>query len=407
MTDLTPNEKTFSKPFFEIPITLPNQSIETIKTNWNLLDKASDSYAKLLQEYDISELLKTILTDLGKDKQVHVFPKPGNLDLKDKEVGFHEFIVLLEHMKKNKRLFKKPEAIERLKKVAQPIVQYILSGKHSKSDFKFSGWKSSIRSKKPLYTGILSIDLPQYKDIDQYVCGGTQHYIAFGFNVQSNTLYIFDSASKDSIKENTEVYYLLRFIFEELLKKPITVQSVTFSSILQPGAGDKSEEDEFSYNNQNVFCHTWSLWFLTMFGCFYDLNHPTESMDFIMSLSHRDALLNLGMIKNYALWILPYIQEEPKDVSKQFPIRAYERAKEKNDSKRLHEILEHYLLLQEPLKGLDYIYSYKNKHYISLEDLKKKRKLKMNIFLVSNLETITIENYKLALHSPKKKKYNP
>lgn len=381
---LTKLEITFSRPM-EIPVQLPEGFQGSTPVTWNMIDESSHRYAKLLQEYDIAEVLKTILETFHKTKEILVLPKPGNLDLDDTYVNFHDFIAQLEKMKQKKRMFKKEKDLQTLRQLAQPTLDYLMTGKHSNKDKVFSGWKSSLmRTKKPLIYGILSVDIPTPKE-DRYVCGGTQHYISFVFNIPLKTVYLFDSASKHPDKEHSEAYYVLKFFFESMYKEPIHVQGMSFSSILQPGAGEKTEEDEHSYHNQNVFCHTWSLWFLSVFTLFYKLENPEESIKTLSKLSHRDSLLNLAMIKRFAKWMLTFIQEEIPPKPSKFGKRGYEKAINENNQKRLHELAFIYLDYHEPLVGLDYIYSYKNKKFISVQELFKKKKVKLDIFALQQI----------------------
>jgi hypothetical protein len=232
---------------------------------------------------------------------------------------------------------------------------YLLSGKHSKQTKVFPGWKRGLGAKKPMIVGTLSIDLPEETAMG-YTCNGTQHYVSFVYLKQSHKLILFDSASKNPIRDKNEINYILYYTFD----KP-EMKCIPFKHILQPGAGDRSEEDPHSYNNQNVFCHTWSIWFLVMFFIHYDPKTPEHSIRAIADLAHGSERLNLRMIKGFAMEMLPYIYEppSPEKVAKKFPIRAYERAVMKNDKKRLNEILEDYIKVSEPMTGLGYIYDYK------------------------------------------------
>ena len=375
---LTKLESTFSRAM-EIPVSLPEGFQGSTPLTWNMIDESSHRYAKLLQEYDIAEVLKTLVDTFHKSKDIVVLSKPGNLDLDDAFLNFHGFIAQLEKMKQNKRLFKKETEVQALRTLAQPTLDYLMTGKHSQKDKVFSGWKASLlRTKKPLVYGILSVDIPMLKE-DRYICGGTQHYISFAVDLPLKKVYLFDSASKQPIKEHSEVYYLLKFFFESLVKESMTIQGMSFSSVLQPGAGEKTEEDERSYHNQNVFCHTWSLWFLSVFTMMYKREAAEESIQAITKLSHRDSLLNLAMIKRFAKWILTFIGEEIPPKPSKFGKRGYEKAMNEGNQKRLQELAFIYLDYHEPLVGLDYIYSYKNKQFISVAELFKKKKVKLDI----------------------------
>jgi len=401
---LTVIEKKYSKPDLLIPVSITEEINESAPVSFNIIDKASSYYSKFLHEYDISEIIKSLAQRFGKNKQYCVLSKAGNLDLNDPLVGFHDFIVLLEQYKQTQKNGALIEDHLRIK--ATPIINYLLNGAHTNKEKVFPGWKRTFAtSKKGLFSGILSIDLPSYVDVNKYICGGSQHYIAFTFDKQNQTLYLFDSATKNLVKEDSEVFYILKFAFEALMKGKTTttiqVYPMIFQHILQPGAGDKHEEDEYSYNNQNVFCHTWSLWFLTLFICFYNPGHPEEGLQFISSLSHSSSLLNLAMIKRFALWLFNILNEEPIDTRKHFAVRAYQRAVEFKDIKRKNEVVSLYIEKTYPWVGLQYIYNYKNKEFISVEALCIDNKLKMDIHILDDLPTLRISDY-LEIHAMKK-----
>ena len=405
-------EKQLSKPTLTYPISTPLDTAEEVNITWDIIDKSTENYAKLLQEYDIAEIVKSFLQRYGKSKQFAMLPKPGNLDLSDKVLNFNGFYTLLEDTKQKypKHDLSKASQEEHraLEDAAEPILNYFLTGKHPTATKQFLGWKQAFsrNSKTKNILGIISIDLPMAyhtpkHNTRKYKCSGTQHYVAFAYDPRVNKLYIFDSASKDPNADHSEVVYLLTYTFQRLSKStPPEVEGLVFRNVLQPGAGDKKEEDERSYNNQNVFCHTWSLWFTLVFMCFYECDaHQIclPALRFIRSLSHRNNLFNLAMIKRFAGWITMFLEEEDSTndaaASKKFAVRAYHRAKEVQDDKRLQEVLSMYALAKDPYFGLFYIYNATNKQYISVDRLYLRRKVKMDIDILDTLEDLDIQNY--------------
>jgi len=384
---------------------------EEVHVSWPIIDKSTENYAKLLQDYDIAQIVNSFLRRYGKSKQFAVLPKPGNLDLSDKAVDFNGFYTLLEKTKRKyaKHDLSKASAEEHaaLEEAAGPIVDYFLTGKHPTADKQFQGWKAAygraISARKNIL-GIISIDLPlEYymrgSESPKYKCAGTQHYVGFAYDPRVNKLYIFDSASKNPNADHSEIVYLLKYSFEKLSKAGVpTVEGLVFRNVLQPGAGDKKEEDERSYNNQNVFCHTWSLWFTLVFMSFYECDSHkicVPALKFIRSLSHRNGLLNLAMIKRFAGWMTVFLrdEEESDDASKKFAVRAYNRAKEGGDVKRLQEVLGMYALAKDPYVGLNYVYCAGTGSYISVERLCLRRKVKMDVDILDSLDHLDINKY--------------
>lgn len=416
-------EERCSKPLITFPITTPVATTEEVQLTWDIIDKSTDNYAKLIQEYDISEIVKSFIHRYGKNKKFATLPRPGNIDLSDKTLGFNSFYSLLESMKSKD--LSSSDLAQQLEEAAQPITDYLLSGKHPSASKQFSGWQSTFsrnKSVKKTLVGIISIDLPTpyYTPKNatlKYKCSGTQHYVAFAYDPLINKLYIFDSASKNPNKDQSEIIHILKFAFESLTKtkSALQIEGLVFRNILQPGAGDKKEEDERSYNNQNVFCHTWSLWFIMVFINFYECDKSKicdPALKFIQSLSHRSNMYNLVMIKRFAGWLSVFLEDppEPQQYEKKFAIKAYNRAIENNDYKRLQEVLAIYSLAKDPYVGLNYIFNANLKQYISIEYVCRLRKIKMEIDILDTLETINMNEYiekSQQIRCPQEKILNP
>lgn len=79
------------------------------------------------------------------------------------------------------------------------------------------------------------------------------HYVSYVY--AKGVLHYFDSAIDEDYKE-TETY---RILVEALTPQAIIVNKKTFET-----EGGVSESP-YSYIAQNIFCHTWSLWFLYVF----------------------------------------------------------------------------------------------------------------------------------------------
>jgi hypothetical protein len=217
-----------------------------------------------------------------------------------------------------------------------------------------------------MIAGTISIDLPEPSSDHRYTCSGTQHYIAFVYIKAQSQLYLFDSASKNPIRDHNEINDILYYTLGEP-----TLSYIPFPYVLQPGAGDRSTENPRSYNNQNVFCHTWTLWFLTHFFLHYNPATPEASEAQLAQLAHSSERQNLAMIKRFAIDLLPFIYEPPSPsrIAAKFPIRAYKKAVERNDLMRLHSILTNYIKYAEPMTGLGYIYDAKHRKVIPIMEV--------------------------------------
>lgn len=396
-------ERTMSKAKMLEDIEVP-AGMEKVEITWDVIDSSTNNYTKLLQEYDIAEIVKSFGQRYTKSKAFHILPKPGNLDLSDTEVGFKEFYAELDMIKTEMPPRKTFVPTLGMRAKCDPITKYLLTGKHIREDKAFAGWKNAMaqakKAKKEVVIGIISVDIPNVhpdtKGTLQYKCSGTQHYVSFAYDMKLRRLYQFDSASKNPHADMTEVYFILNLVFEELLgSTDFTVDVLKYRNILQPGAGDKKEEDERSYNNQNVFCHTWSMWFCLVFIVFYKSSKHVDAMKFLRSLSHRNPVLNLAMIKRFAGWLTTFLKEEEEVNSNKsrFPVRVYDSAKEKNDVAKLQSILAQHALRKNPYMGLNYLWNYKTRSIIKVERLCLRRKVKMDVDLLDTIEKLDINAY--------------
>ena len=387
-------ESSIEKQFSKLKLLEKVHEDIEIDVSWDLIDESSSRYAKSLQEYDISEIVKTFISRFSKSKSFHALPKPGNFDIKDPSLNFVSFLTYLEDLKSQNNGIKNSTQEEKdaLRTKCDNIVNYLIKGKHSDIEKAFGGWEASIKNakkaKKTVLLGIVSVDIPVIKKTGKYDCSGTQHYVAFAYDLKINELFLFDSASNDPLPDETELSLMLKYTFESLTGGDVKIISMRYRNVLQPGAGDKKEEDERSYNNQNVFCHTWSLWFCLVFISFYNTPLHDEAIKFLKKLSHRNPLLNLAMIKRFAGWVSLFISEEQDKI--EFPSTAYERAR---TDARKHEVLRKYILEKNPYIGLNYIYNFKTKRFIKVESLCFKRKVKMDIDILDQMKKININDF--------------
>lgn len=142
-------------------------------------------------------------------------------------------------------------------------------------DYEFkSGRKYSDEPMKFTEYGIPTINLQDDDDLKKYlvpefkkflpknksVCGligvpmpdGGDHYVSYIFDKKDKILYYFDSAIDKDYKE-VETFKILTYTFEP---NKVVKNSKTFETA---GGADDSK---YSYISQNIFCHSWSLWFL-------------------------------------------------------------------------------------------------------------------------------------------------
>tara|TARA_B100001769_G_C22112312_1_gene602142 strand:- start:5916 stop:6779 length:864 start_codon:yes stop_codon:yes gene_type:complete len=104
---------------------------------------------------------------------------------------------------------------------------------------------------KQYLCGMIGVPIPN--EDDPYA--EQDHYIAYIYDKNNKILNYFDSAINNSYKQ-TESYKIL---VHTLNPRVIVVNKSTFET--QGGISDS----EYNYIAQNIFCHTWCLWFIYQF----------------------------------------------------------------------------------------------------------------------------------------------
>ena len=437
------------------------KEIHSIVIDFDILDKSTHNYTKLLQEYDLSLLIGGFRemykknTGPSSKKPVAILDTPGNLDLKDQHTGFGEYLEAFFNIKKRSKKNDAKALTKEIREAANSTIEYLLTGAHPKNEKKFKGLvgsakamvakalptatsgekpfrrgtrEKSAKTKKPLqlvipttFIGILSLDIvfPNSKTNKPRGCG-TQHYIAYVFDAKTGELFLFDSATNcKNFMCKTEIYYLLLLTFEEFInrvhvkemgKKPsISIHPLNFKHILQPGAGDSKNDAIDAYPNQNVFCHTWSLWFTHQFIRRYagvkpedDSSITSTSMtqgnvvkdpelsadpgvrEVILSIqadekyNNRSLSKNLSIVKSFGAWILenfigPTSSEQAANLLKlnKMKIKKVRKsrifAEETEDDSKLSEPAVKSLFMKRyPFIGMKYVWDPKRKVSIQI-----------------------------------------
>lgn len=401
-------EKAFSKYHYENAV-FQDVGEQRVPITWEIVDEATFRYAELLKDFDFGEIIKSMISRYDRKNVIQVLPMAGNIDYSDQSLKFDSFYTLLESSREflTKKAFASDANMKELKRACAPVIQYIISGKHDNKEKAFSGYKKTldfaVSKKRKALIGVLSVDIPEQVSSSKngqvrYRPSGTQHYVSYMYEVPTKSLFIFDSASKNACKDMSEIYFILKFVFEELVGVSVSVKAVEFPFILQPGAGDRKTENERSYNNQNVFCHTWSLWFGTLLCMFYDGKRRMEDggfLKFFTSCAHKDTLLNLCMIKRFAYWLVDFLAEEADSkIMPTIPIRAFEKAQRDGDKERMKAILSTAYAHAFLYEGLKYAWNYKTNMPISVEDLCVAKEIKFDIkYADAEIDEYTLEAF--------------
>jgi len=139
---------------------------------------------------------------------------------------------------------------EDLDEISYPIKEIDLDNDDHISQYAVTTYKKYL-PKSGNCCGLIGVPIPSEEDPDAV----QDHYVSYVYESETETLNYFDSAL-DKDWKTTETYKILSQSFEP---KKVVKNSKTFEE-----AGGASE-DPFNYIAQNIFCHTWSLWFLYQF----------------------------------------------------------------------------------------------------------------------------------------------
>ncbi len=140
---------------------------------------------------------------------------------------------------------------EDLKNMAYPIDKIDFNNTQDLVNYLVPTYKKIIGSRRKNLCGLIGVPILDINDPDAEPLG--DHYVAYAFD--GETLYYFDSAI-DGDYTTTETFQILALTFSP---KNFITNKKTFET-----AGGVSE-NPYNYVAQNIFCHSWCLWFLYQF----------------------------------------------------------------------------------------------------------------------------------------------
>lgn len=225
---------------------------------------ASQLYAEILNSSSISNHIKNVI---GNDNNYEIIPycyfHTSFMDYEVKNNKKHN-----EFNDDLKNIYYKKEDIEinktsDIKKYLVPVYKTQISNTESK-----------------YLCGMIGVPIPNHED--EYA--NQDHYVSFIYEKKTKTLNYFDSSITKGYTK-TETYKILIHTFNP---KRIIVNSSTFEA--QGGVS----ESEYNYIAQNIFCHTWSLWFIYNF---VTKNKSIAQIDQMCSKSKHDDCDKYNLIK--------------------------------------------------------------------------------------------------------------
>lgn len=216
---------------------------------------ATHKYIKEMQEFDIGIIAETMVQVLKLSDKFTVLPYPG--------------IINLSYLTEDARDIK---------------VKNTTLDKY---------WKK--KGNKRYTAGILAIDITG------------DHYLAFVLDNKMKTAYLFDSLSTNAVTAKTGFTRLIKDIFPGYKIEGIDICSGCGK--FEPLWSDPFlQKDE--YVDQNIFCHTWSLWFI--YQILLGVQNGIEDIGVTVKAINNACGTpreNLLRIKNFAAWLSKNILE--------------------------------------------------------------------------------------------------
>ena len=227
--------------------------------------QATELYADYLNSTSMTNHIINLVGSSAKKKKIDVAPycyfQPNIIDYESKKGSKYD---------------------NELKAAKYKVPMIDLTSDDDLKEYLVPAYKKILPKNKSV-CGLIGVPIPNEEDpeIDQ------DHYVSYIYNKEEDTLYYFDSAIDKDYKTN-ETYKILIFTFEP---KKVVKNTKTFET-----AGGVSESP-YTYIAQNIFCHSWSLWFL------YQIINEDKTIRYINNLgsakkSERD-LENLIRIKKF------------------------------------------------------------------------------------------------------------
>jgi hypothetical protein len=159
---------------------------------------------------------------------------------------------------------------------------------------------------KTMLTDIFKIDTTKRYNVGIFsIDGGGDHYLTFVLDTQEKTAWLFDSLRKNAMDRDGIITFV-RTLFPGYSISGLNISSGCGK--FEPLFSDTFLIDE-EYVDQNIFCHTWSLWFI------YQVVRGVKdgwSISTIISYINKACKTpreNLIRIKKFAAWLTKNILE--------------------------------------------------------------------------------------------------
>jgi len=245
------------------------------------IDDATLDYVSALHDYEIHTLIPSLIPRKF-EKRVHIFQYPGIAD----------------------DLYLITKACERLKK---PKDKLDFIKKRFKKNNSFKGWNPKKADDNKFWVGIFAITFEKCKKDEEVEA----HYMSIYRTPKSKEIWLWDSAYEGKKEEG---YYIIKTLFPSFEIKPLRMCQGCF----QKGAG----AGELGVLTENVFCHTWSLWFYYFVFSKIKLNDFktfTKGIEQLNNICHKGKdELNLVVIKifarDYVSYVLEYVPYDDFDL---------------------------------------------------------------------------------------------
>lgn len=222
------------------------------------IEEATDHYVTELQQYDIKLIVEAIAESYQVHDQVHVFEYPLPLKF-TQHTSPEDILNHYDHLVNSKG------EVTGLQKTIREI------------------YKPNLQ--KRFNIGIASFDM----------AAGIDHYMAFVLDNSKKRIYVWDSIESDMNKV-TEFTHMLSVLYPTYDLKG----AMSCKHCYQPGGGAGQRG---SYTAQNIFCHTWSLWFVDQVIEVISQGHSLDVLMDTLKSQCKTPKENLILIKRFAKYI--------------------------------------------------------------------------------------------------------
>lgn len=226
---------------------------------------ATNSYISQIMDYDLSKVIETMLYVLDWEKDVVVFPWPGELPLRSNSTS---------------------EKINTWSIDRVPLSKLFAVNHTARYNI-----------------GIFS------------VCDGGPHYLVFVLDNVEKIAWLFDSLETDAVGAQSGFSKMMETLYPNYTIKGVCITSGCLK--FEPLYNDQNLPGYHpgDYIDQNIFCHSWSLWFVYQIIIGLKSGFTIAQVVGQINNSCGTPRENLMRIKDFVIWLCEQVLEYKLEAS--------------------------------------------------------------------------------------------